>query len=85
MEVDPEAEAIVIVFQDKTVLSLDLDPHCAIFPEMSDWKTDNWRGIKRWPPVKNQGIDGELALGFRFRDQEAKWQQSAVRRVEAGP
>jgi hypothetical protein len=55
VEVDPEAEAIVILFQDKTVLSFDVDPRCVVFPEFSDWKTGNWKGIKRWPPVQSRG------------------------------
>lgn len=32
VEVDPDAQAIVIVFRDKTVLSFDLDSLTAYFP-----------------------------------------------------
>src|SRR6185436_16119409 len=48
VEVDPDLTAIVVLFQDKTALSFDLDPCLTVFPELSDWKTGNWRGIKRW-------------------------------------
>jgi len=48
VEIDPDAEAITILFEDKTVLSFDFDLRLAVFPELSDWKTGNWRGMKRW-------------------------------------
>jgi hypothetical protein len=48
VEFDDGIEAITILFQDKTALSFDLDPRLSMYPELSDWKTGNWRGIKRW-------------------------------------
>jgi hypothetical protein len=48
VEIDPDLNAITILFQDKTTLSFDLEPRLTVFPELSDWKTGNWRGIKRW-------------------------------------
>jgi len=48
VEIDPDLNAIIILFQDKTALSFDLEPRLTVFPELSDWKTGNWRGIKRW-------------------------------------
>jgi hypothetical protein len=54
VEIDPDVEAITILFQDKTALSFDLDPRVVIFPELSDWKTGNWRGIKRWRPLHSK-------------------------------
>jgi hypothetical protein len=36
--------AITILFQDKIALSFDLEPRRTVFPELSDWKTGNWRG-----------------------------------------
>jgi hypothetical protein len=48
IEIDPDLNAITILFQDKTALSFDLEPRLTVFPELSDWKTGNWRGIKRW-------------------------------------
>jgi hypothetical protein len=47
VEIDPDLNAITILFQDKTALSFDLEPRLTVFPELSDWKTGNWRGIKR--------------------------------------
>lgn len=54
VEIDPGLQAIVILFQDKTALSFDLDPGLTVFPELSDWKTGNWRGIKRWPALQSK-------------------------------
>jgi hypothetical protein len=48
VEIDPDLNAIIILFQDKTALSFNLEPRLTVFPELSDWKTGNWRGIKRW-------------------------------------
>ncbi len=54
VDVDPDVQAITILFQDKTALSFDLDPRLIVFPELSDWKTGNWRGIKRWRPLHSK-------------------------------
>lgn len=42
VEIDPDLNAITILFQDKTALSFDLEPRLTVFPELSDWKTGNW-------------------------------------------
>jgi hypothetical protein len=54
VEVDPDVQAVVILFTDRTALSFDLDPRLIVFPELSDWKTGNWRGIKRWPALNSK-------------------------------
>lgn len=51
VEIDAEAQAIVLLFQDNTALSFDLDPGLSIFPELSDRRAGDWRTIKRWEPV----------------------------------
>ncbi len=43
--------SIGIMFQDRTFLSLDVEPYLTIFPELSDWKTKNYRPLKRWRTV----------------------------------
>lgn len=50
VEIDPDVNAITILFDDRTALSFDLDPLLVVFPELSDWKTGDWQGIKRWRP-----------------------------------
>ena len=42
-----------IMFQDRTYLSFDVEvePSITIKPELSDWKTGNYRPLKRWPTI----------------------------------
>ena len=54
VEVDPDVQAVVILFKDRTALSFDLEPCLTVFPELSDWKTGNWKGIKRWPALHSK-------------------------------
>jgi len=54
VEIDAAVQAITILFQDKTALSFDLEPSLTVFPELSDFKTGNWRGVKRWPAVHSK-------------------------------
>src|SRR5882724_5527427 len=54
VEIDADLNAITILFQDKTALSFDLEPRLTVFPELSDWKTGNWRGIKRWRAIHSK-------------------------------
>jgi len=48
-----EGCAIGIMFQDRTYLSFDVEvaPGITIAPELSDWKTGNYKPLKRWPHV----------------------------------
>jgi hypothetical protein len=54
VEIDPDVQAVVILFKDRTALSFDLDPCLTVFSELSDWKTGNWKGIKRWPALHSR-------------------------------
>jgi len=54
VEVDPDVQAVVILFKDRTALSFDLEPRLTVFPELADWKTGNWKGIKRWPALHSK-------------------------------
>jgi hypothetical protein len=46
--------AIGILFQDRTYLGFDLDPFLRITPDFSDWKTHNYKPLKRWPPIESE-------------------------------
>jgi hypothetical protein len=48
--------AISVRFQDKTSISFSIEPGFILFTEYADWKTGNWRPIKRWPPLRSQGL-----------------------------
>ena len=54
VEVDPDVQAVAILFKDRTALSFDLAPRLTVFPELSDWKTGNWKGMKRWPALHSK-------------------------------
>lgn len=43
--------AIGIMFQDRTYLSFDVKASISIVPDLSDWKTKNYKLLKRWRPV----------------------------------
>jgi hypothetical protein len=48
--------AIDIRFQDKTTLHFVVDPCFILEIEHADWKTGNWRPIKRWPLIRSQTL-----------------------------
>jgi hypothetical protein len=50
VEIDPDANAILILVNDDTALSFDIDPSYIVFPELSRRKSGNWRPLKKWPP-----------------------------------
>ncbi|MGC2696486.1 MAG: hypothetical protein WA738_11915 [Candidatus Angelobacter sp.] len=50
-----EYHAIDVRFQDKTALHFIIDPGFILETEYADWKTGNWRPIKRWPIIYSQG------------------------------
>ena len=43
--------SIGIMFQDRTFLSFDVEPYITVSPELSDWKSKNYKPLKRWPTV----------------------------------
>ncbi len=43
--------SLSLIFSDKTHLWFDLEPGLTVRTELSDWKTQNWRPIKSWPPL----------------------------------
>jgi hypothetical protein len=44
---------IGVLFTDRTYLSFDIEPQMSftIASELSDWKTGNYKPLKRWPLV----------------------------------
>ena len=47
--------SIGLIFTDRTFLSFDIEPQMAftIAPELSDWKTGNYKPLKRWRPLSS--------------------------------
>jgi hypothetical protein len=51
LSLSPEYRVVDIRFQDKTSLTLDLQPCFQIAPVLADWKTGDRRLLKRWKPI----------------------------------
>jgi hypothetical protein len=49
-----ESHSIEVRFQDKTALRFAIDPGFILETELADWKTGNWRPIKRWPLIHSE-------------------------------
>jgi hypothetical protein len=47
--------SIGVMFTDRTFLSFDIEPQMSftIEPELSDWKTGNYKPLKRWPSIQS--------------------------------
>jgi hypothetical protein len=41
-------------FDDKTALTFAIEPGFTLETEHADWKTGNWRPIKRWPLIHSE-------------------------------
>jgi len=48
-----EYHSIDVRFQDKTTLHFVIEPGFTLETEYADWKTGNWRPIKRWPLIRS--------------------------------
>jgi hypothetical protein len=52
-----DENSITLKFQDKTSLSFDYRPEASfsfsILADYADWKTGNWRPLKRWPNIRS--------------------------------
>ena len=51
-----EYHSIDLRFQDKTAMHFVIDPGFTLESEYADWKTGNWRLIKRWPLIRSQTL-----------------------------
>lgn len=40
-----------IMFDDRTYLAFDVEADMTVTPDYSDWKTENYRPLKRWRPI----------------------------------
>jgi hypothetical protein len=49
-----EYHSIDVRFQDKTELHFIIEPGFTLETQYADWKTGNWRPIKRWPLIRSE-------------------------------
>ena len=54
VSVSPDYYAVHIKFQDKTALTFDLESCVQLTPELADWKTGDYKLLKRWQPVRSR-------------------------------
>ena len=50
------AHSIDVRFEDKTALHFSIEPGFILETEYADWKTGNWRHIKRWPLIRSETL-----------------------------
>lgn len=50
--------AIDVKFEDKTAFHFVIDPAFTLEADYSDWKTGNWRPMKRWPVMRSAELGG---------------------------
>jgi hypothetical protein len=53
LSLSPEYRAVDIRFEDKTSLTFDLQPCFQVTPVLADWKTGDYKLMKRWRPVRS--------------------------------
>jgi hypothetical protein len=51
LSLSPDYRIIEIVFQDKTSLTFNLESCLQVTPELVNWKSGEYKPIKRWRPV----------------------------------
>ena len=51
LSLSPEYRVVDIRFQDKTSLTFSIEPSFQVTPVLADWKTGDFKLLKRWKPV----------------------------------
>ena len=46
-----EYHCIDVAFEDKTAMHFVIEPSFTLETDYADWKTGNWRPLKRWPLI----------------------------------
>jgi hypothetical protein len=54
LSISPDYNIIEIVFQDKTSLTFGLESRVQVFPEIINWKSGEYKPVKRWRPVQGR-------------------------------
>lgn len=51
LSLSSDYRAVDIRFQDKTALTLSIEPCFRVTPVLADWKTGDYKPLKRWQPI----------------------------------
>jgi hypothetical protein len=49
-----EYHCIDVTFEDKTAIHFVIEPNFTLATDYADWKTGNWRPLKKWPLIHSQ-------------------------------
>jgi hypothetical protein len=49
-----EFHCIDVAFEDKTAMQFVIEPTFTLETDFADWKTGDWRPIKRWPLIQSE-------------------------------
>jgi hypothetical protein len=49
-----EFHCIDVAFEDKTAMQFVIEPTFTLETDYADWKTGDWRPLKRWPLIQSQ-------------------------------
>ena len=53
LSLSSDYRAVDIRFQDKTSLTLSIEPCFQVTPVLADWKTGDYKLLKHWRPVRS--------------------------------
>ncbi|MFZ1010320.1 MAG: hypothetical protein WAN65_26010 [Candidatus Sulfotelmatobacter sp.] len=54
LSASPDYYVVDIRFQDKTALTFAIEPCVMVMPELANWKTGNYKLLKRWQPIHSR-------------------------------
>ena len=54
LSVSSDYSIVEIRFEDKTALVFNLEPCVRVFSEFVNWKTGNYKPLKRWRPLQSR-------------------------------
>jgi hypothetical protein len=52
-----EYHCIDVAFEDKTAMHFVIEPSFTLETDYADWKTGNWRPLKRWPNIRSASMN----------------------------
>jgi hypothetical protein len=51
VSMSPDFNIIEVIFEDKTSIGFEIVPCFQVVPELVNWKSGNYKPLKRWPIV----------------------------------
>jgi hypothetical protein len=51
VSISPDFSIIEVIFEDKSSIGFEIVPCFQVVPELVNWKSGNYKPMKRWKPV----------------------------------